>query len=236
MTAATWLVLVLTLDFAAGAAAEPPRELHLTEIAPGVFSLGKVTLNKARRAVSFPAVLNQRDGVVEYAVVTFTGKTHESVFKTEASPEHIHTALLLLGVTPADTNVLPLDPSVALPGEKVAIEVSWRQDGREIRRPLEHFIVTTNDQKSLSPGPWIYNGSYLMDHRFMAQMDGSIISIHTDPVALVNNPRKGRENDDLQHVNTPVLPPSGVVVQVEIKLQDQTSPGSRRKPARPPGR
>jgi len=75
-----------------------------------------------------------------------------------------------------------------------------------------------------------------MDHRFMAQMDGSIISIHTDPVALVNNPRKGRENDDLQHVNTPVLPPSGVVVQVEIKLPDQTSPGSRRKPARPPGR
>jgi len=212
------------------------------QVSPDEFTLGKVTLNKAHRTIAFPAVVNQRNGMVEYAVVTFTGKTHESVFKTEARPEHIHTAMLLLGVESANTNMFPSDLSAPLPGAKVRIEVSWEHDGRQVRRALEDFIVTTNNQKSLSPGPWVYNGSYLNDHRFMAQVDGSIISVHTDPIALVNNPRKGRENDDMQNVNTAALPPNDVTLNLIIKLEtgaSSASPGegsatSGEQPVKPP--
>lgn len=209
-------------------------QLQFREITPGVFALGKVTLNKARRTVSFPAVVNQRAGMVEYAVVTLTGKTHESVFKTEVRPDQIHTALLLLGANPASTNMFPRDPSEPLPGDKVTIEVTWEQDGHDFRKPLESFIITTNNQKSLSPGPWIYNGSYLLGSRFMAQVEGSIISVHTDPVALVNNPRKGRENDDMQNVNTAALPPNDLPLQVVIKLEaENPSVPSQKSSARP---
>jgi hypothetical protein len=189
------------------------------QVGPGIFVLGKVTLNKPRGTVSFPATVNQREGTVEYAVVTRAGKTHESVFKTDASPDHIHMAMLLLGARPANTNLLPADPSSPLPGDKVTIDVSWQLDGRELRHPLESCIVTTNDHKTLTRGPWIYNGSYVDEAGFMAQADGSIISIHTDPAALINNPRKGRQNDDLQHANTAALTLIDGPLQIIITLQ-----------------
>ncbi len=183
-----------------------------------VYALGAVRLDKERRTVSFPASLNQRTGVVEYAVVTTRGKTHESVFRTEAQPQHIHLAMLLLGASPANTNGFPADLSLPLPGERVALEVAWQDGGREVRRALEEFVVTTNNHRTLAEGPWVYNGSYMAETTFVAQRDGSIVSVHIDPDALVNNPRPGRENDDLHFVNTQVLPPDGVPVQITLRL------------------
>ena len=46
-----------------------PR-LALQRLGPGLFALGKITLDKTHRSVSFPARVNQRAGVVEYALVT----------------------------------------------------------------------------------------------------------------------------------------------------------------------
>ena len=204
--------------------------------APATFELGKVTVRKAERTVSFPAVVNMRTGVVEYAVVTTAGKTHESVFRTEAQPEHIHVALLLLNAKPASTEVFPPDLNIAPPGEAVGIEVGWSQDGSEVRRPLEDFIVTTNNQQPLSRGPWIYNGSYVSNGRFLAQDEGSIVSVHIDPAALCNSPRAGRDNDDLNHVNSATLPPAAQPLQIYIKLQPEPPPASQRTagPREPP--
>jgi hypothetical protein len=187
------------------------------------FIMGAVTLDKEQRAVSFPATINQRTGIVEYAVVTTAGKTHESVFKTEAQPFHIHLGMLLLGARPANTNYRTANLTTP-PGEPVLIEVSWKEDGRVVRRPLEDFIATmTATNRSLPAGPWAYNGSYMMSKTFIAQRDGSIISVHVDPDALVNNPRPGRENDDLHCVNTPLLPANDVPLEISLRLWSSTA-------------
>ena len=212
------------------AASEPSNDFSslpafpFQQVAPGLFTLGQVTLNKSERTVSFPAIVNQRRGPVEYAVVTMTGKTHESVFRTDAQPQHIHMAMLLLGAQPANTNMFPANLSEPLPGERVTIDVTWRQKGRKMQKPIEDFIVTTNSRTSLSRGPWIYNGSFVVDGQFLAQVDGSIISVHIDPVALINNPREGRENDDLNHVNAAALPPDRLPLQITIHLQPRPFP------------
>lgn len=185
---------------------------------PPALELGAVRIDKERHTVSFPALVNQRTGVVEYAVVTTSGKTHESIFRTEAQPAHIHLAMLLLGVKPANTNLFPANLSVPPPGEPVTVEVSWREDRGEIRRPLEEFIVAGDDHRALTTGPWIYNGSYLTRRTFLAQRDGSIISVHIDPDALVNNPRPGRENDDLHSVNSAALPAVDVPIEITLHL------------------
>src|SRR6266545_7906466 len=67
----------------------PGTNAALVPIGPGLFQLGDVRLDKNRRAVSFPAVVNMREGNIEYLVVTAGGKTHESIFKTEAQPVHL---------------------------------------------------------------------------------------------------------------------------------------------------
>jgi hypothetical protein len=197
------------------------------QIRPDVFQFGTVTLDKARRSVTWPVSINMRTGVVEYTVVTQAGKTHESVFRTLAEPRDIHAALLLLGVESSGTNQFPPDLSKPIPGEPVEIQVSWKEGERDVRRTMESFIVTVNNGKVLSPGPWSYNGSHFSEGGFAAQRDGSIISVHIDPGALINNPRPGRENDDLHHVNSPALPLADTPMEVTVRLLKE--PSSRRR-------
>src|SRR5882762_647956 len=75
-------------------------------IGPGLFQLGAVRFDKNRQTVSFPALVNMREGNLEYLIVTTTGKTHESLLRTEAQAFQIHLALLLLGAK-GTTNALP---------------------------------------------------------------------------------------------------------------------------------
>lgn len=192
------------------------------QVGSGIFELGRVVLDQRQRTLSFPAVINQREGTVEYALVTSRGKTHESVFKTDAEPEHIHLAMLLLGAKTSSSNTLPADPSQPMLGEPVNLTVAWQTSGLEQSRPIEDFIVTTNNNQRLRHGTWTYNGSRIREGRFLAQLDGSIISIHIDSDALINNPRPGRENDDLHQVNSKALPPEGASLRIVIKLEPRS--------------
>jgi hypothetical protein len=53
---------------------------------------------------------------------------------------------------------------------------------------------------------------------FAAQRDGSIVSVILDPAALINNPRPGRENDDLWIPNEKLLPPPDTSLTVLIRI------------------
>jgi hypothetical protein len=70
--------------------------MPIREISPGIFEMGDVRIDKARRTVSFPARLNLDRGPMEYLLVTSWGKTHESILKTDTEPFRIHLAMILL--------------------------------------------------------------------------------------------------------------------------------------------
>lgn len=205
--------LVALAGFAGHAADSSVRE-----IAPGILGIGAVRVDKAARALTFPATVNQAEGIVEYVVVTGSGKTHESVFATPAEPKDIHVAALLLGArdaTKSTTNNLP----PALRGDAVRIEVSWETAAGERRAvALEDCVRHAETGRPLSAGPWVYNGSELRDGRFAAQAEGSVVAIIDDPQALVNNPRPGRDDDDVWRVNEPVVPPKGTAVSVTLRF------------------
>lgn len=184
--------------------------------------MGRVTINQTLRTVSFPLLINQRTGLVEYTVVAATGKTHESVFRTEAAPQDVQVGMLLLGAKPAGTNFVAPDGSWPIPGEKVSVAVHWKDRDREVRRPIEEFIVTTNNAQPLPAGPWVFNGSYVAYGAFIAQRDGSVVSIQEDAAALINNPRPDRTNDDLHFVNTASLPPADAALELTIGFYQST--------------
>jgi len=190
----------------------------IRQISPGIFEIGKVRLDKATRSVTFPAVVNMTEAIVEYFVVTGDGKVHESVLRTQAVPKDIHVAMLLLDVKGAGTNMVPADPLKRIPGDSVNIEVSWKEKGKTKRVPAEKLIFNTQTKTNLSPGPWIYNGSHVENGVLLADQDGSIVSLITDPFALVNNPRPGRDNDDLCEVDSKAVPALDTPVEVHIIL------------------
>lgn len=183
----------------------------------GIFQLGDVTLDKSNRLVQFPAVVNMRNETVEYAVVHKTGKTHESIFKTDAQPQDIQLAVLLLGTKPVMTNSFGADGKALPAGDEVFIEVTWTNGGARVSFPMEELVLNRDSKKTLARGAWIYNGSNFSESSFTAQRDGSIVSIHIDPDALMNNPRPGREDDDLHVPNAGKLPPIGTRVEIQIR-------------------
>jgi hypothetical protein len=202
-------------------------------VEPGIFEIGKVRLDQRRRSITLPAVLDRAEGAMEYFLVTSYGKTHESILKTQAEPYHIHLAMLLLGVEGSGNTEFPGSPTNGvpgpvihpskdvIPGSKVVISVKWvALDGGQAEHPAEELIYKKDTQAVMGQSAWVYNGSLIVHNRFLAQMDGSIVSLVTDPVALINNTGAGHDNDEIWEPNPANLPPPDVPVQVTIALRD----------------
>lgn len=209
---------VLCLAFCVAVARADETNPPVRALGGGLLQIGQVTLDRSNRTARFAAAVNQREETVEYAVVHKTGKTHESIFRTEARPQDIQVALLLLGAKPAMTNVFGADGKGPPPGDKISLAVSWTNESGRVDCAIEDVILNRQTQSTLSSGAWINNGSNFSEGAFTAQRDGSIVSIHIDPDALINNPRPGRENDDLHVPNAAKLPAIGQAVEITIKL------------------
>jgi len=175
-----------------------------------------VRIDKSARSLSFSGKVNMSEGVIEYALVTDSGKTHESVFCTRVPPKDIHVAALLLGFRDASKSSAT-DRPPALRGDAVLIEVSWKTAGPSRTVALEDCVRRVETGATLARGPWVYNGSELREGRFAAQIEGSIISIIDDVEALVNNPRPERDNDDIWRVNDQIVPPKATDVKITIR-------------------
>ncbi len=193
--------------------------LPLKEIAPAVFQLGSVRLDKERKTIQFPATINMTNGLIEYFVVTGTGKLHESLLKTETEPSQIHVAMLLIGGNNSASNATGTNIS----GDNIRVEVSWKTNSVEQRIRAEELIFNSETKSPMNKSYWLYNGSKVIDGTFIAQRDGSIISIIADPLALANSSQPSRNNDEIWSVNTNVVPPLNAAVEVTLKLESQNN-------------
>ncbi len=208
----------------------PKSPLALREISPGIFDFHGIRLDKKNRRISFPAVINQREGLIEYLLVNEKGKTHESLLSTKVSPRDIHLALLLIGLDP---NALPapndqpppdaidsayLQAAPKLKGVPVILSATWTAQGKPRQAALEDWIFNLQTNKVMTPGPWTYNGSMIEDGAFLADQELSIIAVITDPTALANNPRDGYDNDQIWQVDEERVPPLDTPVEVSITL------------------
>lgn len=187
---------------------EPPKKPDIKEIKPGIFQIGTVRLEKPKREIFVPVSINQNEGPMEYLVVTGKGKTHESLLVTSAEPFHIQVAMLLMDCKGSNGRLIPEDANKPIPGEPVEIELRWNKgkDKKPMKARIESFVQRT-DKKSVKPGPFIFNGSRVFDGTFLAQRDGSIVSLITDNAAQFNNPRKGRDDDEIWRPQPKGLPP-----------------------------
>jgi hypothetical protein len=218
--------------------AQPPSEFKAPkEVAPGVFEIGAVRLDKNAGTVVFPAKVNMDDGLVEYLMVTPQGSVHESVLVSEVQPQEVHMAMLLLGAkgmvqpkngkAPERIDAAYLAKAPKLTGDAILLSAKWKdKDGIEHTSPLERWLI----RKIFTPkkptktvtaedGPWLYTGSYFYENRFVAQMDGTFAALVTFPNALINNPRTGSNDDHVWFVKQDAIPPVGTAVEFTITLQ-----------------
>ncbi len=228
---------IISFAFATCGFAQSPGFQAPKEIAPGIFEIGAIRLDKNASTVTFPTKVNMSDGLVEYTIVTTKGPTHESVLATDVSPQNVHMAMLLLGakgMTIGKDALLPeridaeyLAKAPKLDGDRIFITCKWKDaSGKEQTSPLERWIVRREALNRRKPreivaedGPWLYTGSFMHEGRFNAELQGVFGSVVTFPGALINNPRKGANDDAMWFVKTSAIPPVGTPVELTIKLE-----------------
>ena len=155
---------------------------RVKEIRPGIYRVGDVTVDDKLGVVAFPAKVNQLVGLIEYALVTETGKVHESFLSTRVRPNDIHAALLLLGAKPLG---------------QLSIEVGWKVGGTWVRKPISDCIgqypleagserddKVTDKSFDLKSRDWKWTGACLRAGQLTADGSGSILSLQPDIDAL----------------------------------------------------
>ena len=185
---------------------KPPPKPNIKEITPGIFQVGTVRMEKKKARISLPVTINMNEGPMEYLLVTGKGKTHESLLVTTAEPFHLQVAMLLLGCKGSDGHLIPEDEAKPIPGEAVSVELQWKE-GKVIKTSSIEKFFQRADGKELAEKPFIFNGSRVFGGVFLAQRDGSVISLISDNTAQINNAQEGRNNDDLWRPQAKGLPP-----------------------------
>lgn len=202
------------------------------------YRLGLVEFDAKSREIAIPVTVNMREGgPIEYLLVHETGKVHESILTTAASPLDIQIAMKLLkyraGKGDVFNKLLPPELIEKEGGKKEdrgdTVFFGFQPDGESRPVPAYELIVDGEDAEAMEAGGWIYTGSALEGGTFMAEAEGSILAIYIDHLSLFNTTRDGADLDDRWGARTSAIPEIGTkgifrILPHEIEVTEQASP------------
>ena len=85
--------------------------------------------------------------------------------------------------------------------------------------PLGNWILNVDDGKPMQEKPWMYTGSVIsQEGQFVAEMDGDIVAVYLNPVAIFNSWIPGSNNDESWIPHRERVPPLGTPVRVILKF------------------
>jgi len=219
-----WVVVAI----AAGPAkkdAPKPDTSAATKPARKTIRFKHLSVDLARRQIVMSAEVCTREGALEFLVCKAGTKEYESVLKTSAPGARLHGALLMLGLTqgkPArwsgqDETARFLPPQ----GPALKILLRWKdKKGKAHEAAAASWLAPAGDKTVPVPEQWIFVGSdVLPDGRYLADLDGEIISVANFASAVIDVPfESSNKNALLDYVaNTKVIPPVGTAVEVVIR-------------------
>jgi hypothetical protein len=185
-------------------------EDFLKKIDKNTYQLKDITIKTDEKTISFPCTINMASGLIEVALCTSMGKTHESLLLTGISPIEFQTALMLLGLDPV--NELPEDSTLAdplsnfltieTPGDSVIIFVEAEFAGKIKRVRIEDLIKDESGDGTLKPSTWLFRGA--VTHRsghVIIDPETTMIATYHDPLALMELNSESKFNDELYYVN-----------------------------------
>ncbi|MBK1834067.1 YdjY domain-containing protein [Roseibacillus ishigakijimensis] len=228
------LLLALAFPFSPPAALAEEAEVvpasdekpAVKELGDGRYSLGLVEFDEKTRRITFPAEVNQVEGILEFAIVHEKGKIHESLLMTKASAFHLNVALKLLGYQSSpelfpilnenyeNTGKYPEVPEAQKTAARLQLLVSWQQEGEQKEVPLNDLIYHLTTEKAMKPAPWIYQGSYIHENAFKAEVSGDLVAIYITRSSLLNFSGKDNDTDEPWIPYQERMPPIGTAVTV----------------------
>ncbi|MGJ8644478.1 MAG: YdjY domain-containing protein [Luteolibacter sp.] len=222
-------LLALTL-ITVGEKEEPlaPEKPKVEQIDANHYRIGDVIIDKRTREIRFPAVINLREGLLEFLVVHTNGKLHESLFASDVSPTDLNVAFKLLRYEaskelyriPKEPGVLTGDfyqePEKIRAASRISITVEYEKDGKTKSVPVNEWIRHETTASAMPPTPWIYGGGDFYQNQFVPEQTGDIVAIFITNGALINYPGEDNFNDDVWTTLTERVPEDGTKVTLVI--------------------
>jgi hypothetical protein len=237
--ASVWTALVLCTLAAASLGADEatpavapaaPKKPTVTKIGETTYRLGEITFDAKTREVRIPAAMNMREGgPMEYLLVHENGKVHESLLTTKVRAMDLQVVLKLLRYRSGEGDLfdafLPAEEQrrrieVGEKGERgdaLTVTAIWEKDGKAHEHPAAGWVLDAETGKAMTDAPWVLTGSHVSDGAFLADLEGSIIAIYLDQIALMNMSRKGAENDERWGANAATTPEVGQKVTLLLR-------------------
>lgn len=197
---------------------KPPQKPEIEQIDKDRYRIGDVTFDKQTREIRFPALVNMREGFLEFLIVHEHGAVHESLFRTSVSPTHINLALTLLRYKASKEFYRILDkdgritdsyhevPEETRLASRLAIYVEFEKDGKMKRFPANDWVRHETTAKAMPPSHWVYGGSDFYKGNFIPEGSGQIAAIFITDTALINYPGDDNTNDEVWTVMTERVP------------------------------
>jgi hypothetical protein len=198
----------------------------LKKVDNNTYLLKDIEIRTDERTVSFPCRINMEKGLLEVALCTPQGKTHESLLVTDISPVEFQTVMLLLGLDPV--NEIPDDPKLIDPlspyktietyGDSVLIFLETETDGKIERKRIEDFIRDESKGTKLEKSTWIFRG--VVTHQnghVIIDPETTMVATYHDPLALMELNSESKFNDELYYVNDALNLKKGQAVKIIIQ-------------------
>lgn len=205
-------IIILCLTYLT---AEEPEDA-LRQITENEYRLNDITIFKNLREIRFPAEFNMEEGLIELLLCGSRGKLHESVLKTDIIPSNLQVALLLLDFEYGG-NLEYQGEATTPEGDSLLIIIEWEDaDGELHHERIEHLAYNIRQNEAMPETYWIFSGSKILDGRFMADIEQSLITTYHDPFTIIDNPLETGADDTLYEVNKMLVPPKGTKATIII--------------------
>jgi hypothetical protein len=228
--------LALTLGCGTATTAEAKNEKSGQKPKGKAIVLPGYSIDLAKREVRMEAEVCLEQGILEYLACTPGTFEHESIVVTSAKPELLHTALLLIGLTPTPRfntlGSLAWEMTGKEPTGLVKIDMEWEEDGKPVRVNLHRLLINREEEEEggeaeeideSNPGPyWVFTGSFFHKMKdkevYAANLSGVVVAIWPSPASVIQygkktlNPYRGEDHG--LEINTETCPPKGTKVKL----------------------
>jgi hypothetical protein len=198
------------------AAGEDTSQNAIKKLGDDLFQLGTIRIDSKNRVLTIPGKINMQKGMIELLACAPGGKTHETVVLMDVVPYHLQVSLILLGLN--YVGGLSVQGDTLTPkGDSVDVFVTWMKDGRDTTTRVEDFVWDIPREKPMEHTPWVFTGSKMMDGKYMADVEKSLVTTYHDPFTILDNPLSTGRDDEVYKVNDSLVPPKGTPVTITIK-------------------
>lgn len=203
-------------------------------------SLPFIEISREKRHVDVEGEVCLREGMLELVATIRGGKEHESVFRIDARPRHLHFALLTLGLEPGqpgrwryeNDKPEPIDPT----GDPVRITVRYENaDEERVEHPISRFVRDRDSGDAMDETRFVFAGSRIKkgmegETTYMADSSGDVVSLVSFNDELLALPTAASNANEklVWEANTPAIPPAGTAVILRIRPAEPPDDGENR--------